>query len=59
MSAPEAPFVRNGIDVEFQYRAERGPVFHAIWTDNRDIRPPANGDWTAYTRPIHRSRGRR
>ena len=22
-----------------------------IWTDNRDVRPPANGDWTAYTPP--------
>ena len=29
------------------------PVFHAIWTDNRDVRPPTtrNGDWqpTTYT----------
>ena len=22
------------------------PVFHGIWTDNRDVRPPANGVWT-------------
>lgn len=27
-------------------------VFHAAWADNRDVRPPANGDWTAYTPPI-------
>ena len=27
-------------------------AFHAIWTDNRDVRPPANGDWTDYTPPI-------
>jgi len=25
------------------------PFFHAAWTDNRDVRPPANGDWTNYT----------
>lgn len=25
------------------------PVFHAVWTDNRDVRPPADGDWTHYT----------
>ena len=25
------------------------PVFHATWTDNRDVRPPTNGDWTKYT----------
>ena len=27
------------------------PVFNAVWTDNRDVRPPANGDWTHYTPP--------
>jgi len=25
------------------------PVFHAAWTDNRDVRPPRSGDWTTYT----------
>jgi hypothetical protein len=30
-------------------------VFHAVWTDNRDVRPPANGDWTDYTPPISAS----
>ena len=25
------------------------PVFQVAWTDNRDVRPPLNGDWTAYT----------
>jgi hypothetical protein len=24
-------------------------VYHASWTDNRDIRPPLDGDWTHYT----------
>jgi uncharacterized protein YjbI with pentapeptide repeats len=27
------------------------PVFHAAWTDNRDIVPPTDGDWTKYTPP--------
>ena len=25
--------------------------FHAVWTDNRDVRPPSDGDWTHYTPP--------
>ncbi len=25
------------------------PVFHAAWTDNRNVKKPANGDWTKYT----------
>jgi len=24
------------------------PVFHATWTDNRDVKPPLDGDWTKY-----------
>jgi hypothetical protein len=27
------------------------PVFHAAWTDNRNVKPPADGDWTNYTPP--------
>jgi len=27
------------------------PVFHAVWTDNRDVRPPLDGNWKNYTRP--------
>ena len=30
-------------------------VFHATWADNRDVRPPANGDWTDYTPPVSAS----
>jgi hypothetical protein len=25
------------------------PIFYATWTDNRDVIPPADGDWTHYT----------
>jgi hypothetical protein len=28
------------------------PVFHAVWTDNRDVVPPSNGDWTHYEPPF-------
>ena len=32
--------------------AAGGPAFlHAFWTDNRDVRPPKNKDWTKYTPP--------
>jgi hypothetical protein len=24
-------------------------LFHAAWTDNRDVRPPGDGNWTHYT----------
>lgn len=27
------------------------PVFHAVWTDNRDVRPPLDGNWANYTPP--------
>jgi uncharacterized repeat protein (TIGR01451 family) len=34
---------------EFNTAAEAIPIFHAVWTDNRDVRAPADGDWTNYT----------
>jgi len=27
------------------------PTFHAVWTDNRDVRAPTDGDWTKYGPP--------
>ena len=30
-------------------------LFHAVWTDNRDVRPPPDGDWTNYTPPFSSS----
>jgi hypothetical protein len=32
-------------------------AFHAAWTDNRDVRPPANGNWADFTPPISASSG--
>ena len=40
---------------KFNTDASNATSFHAIWTDNRDVRPPANGDWTNYTPPISAS----
>ena len=36
----------------FNTAADPGVVFHAVWTDNRDVRPPPLGTpWSAYTPP--------
>jgi hypothetical protein len=29
------------------------PVFHAAWTDNRNVKPPADGNWMNYTPPAY------
>jgi len=29
------------------------PVFHAVWTDNRDVKPPYTGNWQDYTPPTY------
>jgi parallel beta-helix repeat protein len=31
--------------------ASSAPVFHATWTDNRDVVGPPDGDWTSYIPP--------
>ncbi|HEY7502375.1 MAG TPA: FG-GAP-like repeat-containing protein, partial [Vicinamibacterales bacterium] len=49
--APEIPFVRTGSSWAFNTAPSTTPAFHGVWTDNRDIRPPANGVWTDYTPP--------
>ena len=35
--------------------ASTATLFSAIWTDNRDVRPPANSNWAHYTPPISAS----
>jgi hypothetical protein len=64
------PFLGDYIDVAAQNIVANGtggwkfntaptptPVFYATWTDNRDVRPPLDGDWTHYTPagPVHQS----
>jgi len=37
--------------VGVQLYAQRDPLFHATWTDNRDVVPPADGNWGNYKPP--------
>src|SRR6267154_1171000 len=53
--APAPAFVFQGGAWKFNTATTNLPVFHASWTDNRDVRPPANGDWTQYVPPFSRS----
>jgi len=36
---------------QFNTAPTSAAAFQGVWTDNRDVRPPANGDWTDYTPP--------
>ena len=62
------PFIGDYIDIargagvraecngrlDLQHRADgTPPVFHAVWTDNRDVKPPYTKDWTDYTPPTY------
>jgi hypothetical protein len=45
-------FVPNGSGSwTYNTAASTAPVFHAVWTDNRDVVGPADGDWTSYVPP--------
>jgi hypothetical protein len=49
-------FVMNNGKWHFNTDGSAGlPVFHAVWADNRNVRPPLNGDWTQYTPPYSAS----
>ena len=39
----------NGSGWVFDTAPEPAPVHIATWTDNRDVQPPTNGNWTQYT----------
>ncbi|HEU4891732.1 MAG TPA: FG-GAP-like repeat-containing protein [Vicinamibacterales bacterium] len=48
--APAPPFVLNDAGAWVFNTAPSGSVVsHAFWTDNRDVRPPADGNWANYT----------
>ena len=48
--APAPPFVLNDNGTwSFNTGANGSAVSHAVWTDNRDVRPPADGNWANYT----------
>ena len=52
-SAP--PFVPINVGTRVTWRANtsEAPVYHAAWTDNRDVRPPPDGKWETYTPPAY------
>jgi hypothetical protein len=49
------PFVFSNGKWSFNTAPSSSPVFHAVWTDNRDVRPPTDGNWTNYTPPFSTS----
>ena len=54
--AGSPPFVLKSGKWHFNTDSSSGlPVFQAVWTDNRNVRPPTNGDWTQYTPPYSAS----
>jgi hypothetical protein len=48
---PSPQFVLGANGWKFNTEPSNAPVFHAVWTDNRDVRPPADGNWANYTPP--------
>ena len=49
---PSPLFVPSGSGWAYNFKPSVNPLFHATWTDNRDVVPPPNGDWVHYTPPI-------
>lgn len=50
--APAPAFVQNTAGRwTYNTTATTAPVFHAVWTDNRDVQKPADGNWQNYTPP--------
>jgi hypothetical protein len=46
---PSPQFVPNGKSWAYNFAPSANPLFHATWTDNRDVVPPADGNWQNYT----------
>src|SRR6266851_2157860 len=49
--AGDPPFILQGGQWQFNTSNTNPQVFHATWTDNRDVVQPPNGDWTQYVPP--------
>jgi len=49
--AAAPPFVLGASGWTYNTARSKSPLFHAVWTDNRDVRPPADGNWANYTPP--------
>ena len=50
VAASPAFVLKNG-NWEFNTDATTAPIYHIAWTDNRDVRPPADNNWTNYAPP--------
>src|SRR5262249_41076045 len=49
---PPAPiYVTKNGQWKFNTSVANAPVFHTAWTENRNVKPPADGDWTKYKPP--------
>ncbi|HEY6943493.1 MAG TPA: putative Ig domain-containing protein [Candidatus Acidoferrum sp.] len=53
--AAAPPFLFQGGKWVFNTNDANLPVFHAVWTDNRDVIPPSDGNWTHYVPPFSAS----
>ena len=47
--AAAEPMSKNGSAWQFNTAPAKAPVRHIVWTDNRDVRPPLDGNWRNYT----------
>jgi hypothetical protein len=53
--APSPAFLFQNGQWKFNTSSANLPVFHAVWTDNRDVVPPSDGNWTHYQPPFSAS----
>ena len=53
--APAPSFLFQNGKWVFNTSSANLPVFHAVWTDNRDVVPPSDGNWTHYEPPFSAS----
>src|SRR5690349_19720632 len=49
------PFLFQSGKWIFNTNSSSLPVFHAVWTDNRDVIPPSDGNWSHYVPPFSAS----
>ncbi|MGC1617315.1 MAG: kelch repeat-containing protein, partial [Candidatus Acidiferrum sp.] len=50
---PSPAFVPSGSSWAYNFMPSVNPLFHATWTDNRDVvPPPPGGSWENYTAPV-------
>ena len=53
--APAPSFLFQNGKWIFNTNSASLPVFHTVWTDNRDVVPPPDGNWTHYEPPFSAS----